>query len=58
MCAKCGQQHHTSICDRAAQLMTPTSSRNDAVVYAVVVVEVEGVNAEHCWIRALGVHMR
>ena len=43
MCAKCGQRHHTSICDGAAQLMTATSSRDDAVVYPVVVVEVEGV---------------
>lgn len=43
VCAKCGQRHHTSICDGAAQLMTATSSRDDAVVYPVVVVEVEGV---------------
>ena len=43
VCAKCGQRHHTSICDGAAQLTTATSSRDDAVVYPVVVVEVEGV---------------
>ena len=42
-CANCGQRHHTSICDRGVQLLTAACSTNDAVVYPVVVVEVEGV---------------
>ena len=46
MCAKCGQRHHTSICDGAAQLVIATSSKDEVVVYPVVVVEVEGVRCQ------------
>ena len=44
-CGKCGRKHHTSICDsdRGAQLLTAACLANDAVVYPVVVVDVEGV---------------
>ena len=43
VCQNCGQRHHTSICDRRAQLLTATCSSHNAVMYPVVIVEVEGV---------------
>ena len=58
MCQYCQRKHHTSICDRLVeQLMTATSVGNSAVIHLVVVVEVQGVNAERYWIRALEIRM-
>ena len=44
-CGKCGKKHHTSTydSDRGAQLLTAACLANNAVVYPVFVVEVEGV---------------
>ena len=41
-CQKCGQKHHTSICNQGDQLMTATGNKG-RVVYPVVKVSVEGV---------------
>ena len=41
-CQKCGQKHHTSICNQGDQLMTATGNKR-RVVYPVVKVSVEGV---------------
>ena len=43
VCQNSGQRHHTSICDRRAQLLTATCSSHNAIVYPVIIVEVEGV---------------
>ena len=42
-CLKCGSRHHTSICTTAEHLMTAREVEIGAVVYPVVVVEVEGM---------------
>ena len=42
-CWKCGRRHQTSLCSKNEHLMTAKNAGNTAVIYPVVVVEVEGV---------------
>ena len=59
VCQNCGQRHHTSICDRRAQLLTATNSSHNSVVYPVVIVKVEGVKCRALLdTRVRGVLMR
>ena len=54
-CLNCGQRHHTSICPKGTHLMTATAENENAVIYPVVVVNVEGVKCRVT--RAPAAHM-
>ena len=65
-CLKCGQRHHTSLCDYSTKLpgagkkggepMLVTTGVSK-VVYPVVVVRVNGVSVGHCWTQVLAALM-